>query len=76
MPEIQLQAAFKMPPQFVSYIPKSCGGDIIHEMASKCHLIYTEEWGKRKDLFYVNFFYKSKTFPEILATDFLLGFIG
>ena len=56
MPEIQLQAAFKMPPQFVSFIPKSCGGDIIHEMAIKCHLIYIEEWGKRKDLFYVNFF--------------------
>ena len=56
MPEIHLQAAFKMPPLFVSFIPKSCGGDIPHEMATKCHLIYIEEWSKRKDLVYVNIF--------------------
>lgn len=56
MPEIHLQAAFKLPPLFVSFIPKSCGVDIPHEMAIKCHLIYIEEWSKRKDLVYVNIF--------------------
>lgn len=43
MREIQLQAAFKMPPQFVSFITKSCGSDIPHDMAIKYHLIYLEE---------------------------------
>lgn len=49
---------------------KSCGGDIPHEMAIKFHLIYLEEWGKRKDQVYVNFFTKAKLSQKSLKQTF------